>query len=588
MCYMYSTDKGEHVPIKAYTTMDGIVLCKNCNFDNEQISPAIVVDNIVGKLKIKCVNSGYNDNNEGIAFTKSSNKCTWKGLVSELNYHINNECEYKVTLCEYCKIYKGIKNEMVQHHSNCGKYILDCELKCDNQILRENMKYHIKNECINTMLLCSNNGCDTQIKRKDYENHVNNECQYISILCPFNKYGCNIDSLNKLNLNDHLNNNKMMHYLFKIDYDNNNIKKELNNLKDMIGNGVLQTSSHNDTNSDTKDDINDDNVVLKQPITNNDTQYANELNALKQKIYELENKPIKPKVSLRDIESTHDSVTLLFDNSMNSGKNIIEYELKYTRILPTIYYNINDKDYEVHILNELYNSDDEKIEWKNSTLKYDQNKRIQKCIINDIDCINSKYFFTIHSKTEHFISPPTYIITDYLPQSTYESSILTGHEKSKLLHIISKQLSKSIQLKRIYSGKHNGFTRSKFHNKCDNKGETIILIENDYNTIFGGYTSKSWNEDGLHDSDKNAFLFQIKPNINIFKQRSNAGSHAIYHNFAFGETDLVINDNCNENKNSYSRPYTYVFTKGKDLVGGISNDKQINFKVSNMEVFLVE
>ena len=44
----------------------------------------------------------------------------------------------------------------------------------------------------------------------------------------------------------------------------------------------------------------------------------------------------------------------------------------------------------------------------------------------------------------------------------------------------------------IFRGTRDGMTSSVFHNKCDNKGESITLIKNEKGNIFGGYASISW------------------------------------------------------------------------------------------------
>eukprot|EP01084_Bolivina_argentea_P290587 499190_1 len=49
-----------------------------------------------------------------------------------------------------------------------------------------------------------------------------------------------------------------------------------------------------------------------------------------------------------------------------------------------------------------------------------------------------------------------------------------------------------------------------FHAKCDNKGTTITIIQNDINYVFGGYTTAPWSCVSGYKHDENAFLFFIK------------------------------------------------------------------------------
>ena len=48
----------------------------------------------------------------------------------------------------------------------------------------------------------------------------------------------------------------------------------------------------------------------------------------------------------------------------------------------------------------------------------------------------------------------------------------------------------------IYDGKKDGFAASKFHENCDNKGKTIIIIKSEHGRIFGAYADKEWHSKG--------------------------------------------------------------------------------------------
>ena len=52
----------------------------------------------------------------------------------------------------------------------------------------------------------------------------------------------------------------------------------------------------------------------------------------------------------------------------------------------------------------------------------------------------------------------------------------------------------------IYRGTDNGFEAQDFHEKCDNYGETIVLIKAETkggkSKIFGAYTDISWESQG--------------------------------------------------------------------------------------------
>ena len=44
----------------------------------------------------------------------------------------------------------------------------------------------------------------------------------------------------------------------------------------------------------------------------------------------------------------------------------------------------------------------------------------------------------------------------------------------------------------IYRASEHGYTAKSFHECCDKKGPTLIVIKSDGGWIFGGYTTQSW------------------------------------------------------------------------------------------------
>ena len=61
----------------------------------------------------------------------------------------------------------------------------------------------------------------------------------------------------------------------------------------------------------------------------------------------------------------------------------------------------------------------------------------------------------------------------------------------------------------LYRKSRDGSTPNDFHNKCDDKGTTIILIETTDGNIFGGYTELSWDTSCSFKKDKSTFIFSF-------------------------------------------------------------------------------
>ena len=72
----------------------------------------------------------------------------------------------------------------------------------------------------------------------------------------------------------------------------------------------------------------------------------------------------------------------------------------------------------------------------------------------------------------------------------------------------------------LYKATIDGDTISKFHEKCDNKGDTICFIKLNNTKRIGGYTSKSWNyKINNFINDDNTFIFFLNIKKNIYQQK---------------------------------------------------------------------
>ena len=69
-------------------------------------------------------------------------------------------------------------------------------------------------------------------------------------------------------------------------------------------------------------------------------------------------------------------------------------------------------------------------------------------------------------------------------------------------------MTKSTKGNLLYRAIRDGFTSQAFHSKCNGKRNTITIIKNNLNYMFGGYASSAWNIGWI--SDTNAFLFSLR------------------------------------------------------------------------------
>ena len=175
-----------------------------------------------------------------------------------------------------------------------------------------------------------------------------------------------------------------------------------------------------------------------------------------------------------------------------------------------------------------------------------------------------------------------------------KSNIINDIEWTQLLIRLKKEFNFNVKLYKIFEAKINGFSSYNFHKICDNKGPTICIIKNEYNYIFGGYTSKSWKSPTTKEycRDDKAFLFGIKPKLFISKIKkeyiNNAIEHNKTHSIVFGYCDLYLSNECNNNNRNGSEIYRYKWNNNCKLVSAFQTyATDTSFTVINYEVYQV-
>ena len=214
------------------------------------------------------------------------------------------------------------------------------------------------------------------------------------------------------------------------------------------------------------------------------------------------------------------------------------------------------------------------------------------CTINNL-ILNTNYEVIIYLIYNNLIASNSEVFK--IKTLDLDSNILN---ESKRLIEFKKKLdewteSKSMEL--IFRGTRDGLSNSAFHNKCDNKGETITLIKNENGDIFGGYASISWTSgNGKYHSAPESFLFTLVNSYNTepTKFPSKNDEKEVYHNSGNGPIfgagyDLGVYGDI-QNKGGWSYfPNTYedVLGKGKLIFSNDSNKG--SFKIKEIEVFKI-
>ena len=146
-------------------------------------------------------------------------------------------------------------------------------------------------------------------------------------------------------------------------------------------------------------------------------------------------------------------------------------------------------------------------------------------------------------------------------------------------------------------GSRDGKNAEIFHNKFDDKGKNIVLIQNDKGNIFGGYSSISWNKSGGWKNVPDCFIFSLtniydtEPTKFPSKKKGFEVGHYNGYGPLFGDNDDIYFfsnfQNINEQSpySKFSISYEDVLGKGKSIFTGDFNKNNTKMKIKEIEIF---
>ena len=156
-------------------------------------------------------------------------------------------------------------------------------------------------------------------------------------------------------------------------------------------------------------------------------------------------------------------------------------------------------------------------------------------------------------------------------------------EESMLLDKLGKN-GKTIKLKLLYKATLDSDRAEIFHNKCDKAKSTIVFIETINGNRLGGFTTQSWEGDGIDKKDENAFVFSLDK-LQIYNIISNQPAIGCYPKYGpvFLGCQIKINDNFFvKGGTTYRKNINYAINSDFELNDGIKF-----FGIKDLEVFEV-
>ena len=222
-----------------------------------------VISKSIGKKEMKCKNC-----NKG---------CNWIGKVSDIDFHLKNECLKSLIKCSFKNCNTMIMREELQNHiQNCDYREEKCN-DCQKMFPFKEIMEHF-NQCSKRKIKCVQ-GCGAIIERGEMDNHIKNFCENSVVDCKFKEFGC-MDKFKKREMNVKMESGCYMHLNLIADYliqmskqlkeNNEKMNKfqlEIDNLNHKFE--ILKNNEENNSNIS--------NLVDNNNISNNNN-YNNNLN----------------------------------------------------------------------------------------------------------------------------------------------------------------------------------------------------------------------------------------------------------------------------------------------------------------------
>eukprot|EP00667_Euglena_gracilis_P006632 EG_transcript_6692 len=154
----------------------------------DDLQKAYKTTRMVSKLEIYCDNRPHG--------------CSWIGKWLELNEH-QETCEYELVKCPFegCQDQGIIRKTLGLHIQSCPFKTFECQ-HCGKMVAGCILKEH-EADCPKRPLKCTQH-CQATVTVDSLASHIKNHCPLTLVPCPFMVHGCEVDKLQRMDLDAHM------------------------------------------------------------------------------------------------------------------------------------------------------------------------------------------------------------------------------------------------------------------------------------------------------------------------------------------------------------------------------------------------
>ena len=201
---------------------------------------------------------------------------------------------------------------------------------------------------------------------------------------------------------------------------------------------------------------------------------------------------------------------------------------------------------------------------------------------------DTNYEIRICSKYNNFRSPwsDTQKVKTTSKIIDFDNNSLICENNNEYEKIISNWINpeKNIKAELLYRLTRDGELYKTFHEKCDNKGPTLVLIQDTSNIKTGGYTPLSWDSNSNWKHDNDTFIFNLN-NKKKFAKPSNNNGCSIYCMVTYGPWFDNFGFEAGHNMKECKFQAGNAFLNANEIIPNEKEDKY--FKVKEVEVYKI-
>jgi hypothetical protein len=147
----------------------------------------------------------------------------------------------------------------------------------------------------------------------------------------------------------------------------------------------------------------------------------------------------------------------------------------------------------------------------------------------------------------------------------------------------------------LWRGSRHGFGAKDFHRRCDGHPNTLTVILDTKDNVFGGFTPLAWDSWSTFKEDPSlkTFVFTLKNPHNVparrFALKEEKKEMVIWCASDYGPhfIEMAVSDNCNRNTKSYTCDFGLNSINDTELDGRTFLTGSERFQVKEIEVFEV-